>query len=107
MLIQFSIFPTGGAGSTGGSDSASGEVSKVIDIIDNSGLTYKTSSMSTVIEGEWDRIMPVINQCRLKLKENSSRVYMVLTMDDRVGATGRINGKIESIEKKLNREIKK
>lgn len=113
MLIQFSIFPTGnaggasGTGSTGGGDSASGEVSKVIDIIDNSGLTYKTSSMSTIIEGEWEQIMPVINKCRLKLKENSNRVYMVLTMDDRVGASDRINGKIESIEKELNREIKK
>ncbi len=101
MLIQFSIFPTGGG------DSISGEVSKVIDIIDNSGLTYKTSSMSTVIEGEWDQIMPVLNKCRLKLKENSSRVYMVLTMDDREGAKNRIDGKIESIEKKLNRKIRK
>ena len=101
MLIQFSIFPTGGG------DSISGEVSKVIDIIDNSGLTYKTSSMSTVIEGEWDQIMPVLNKCRLKLKENSSRVYMVLTRDDREGAKNRIDGKIESIEKKLNRKIRK
>lgn len=101
MLIQFSLFPTGGG------DSVSGEVSKVIDIIDNSGLTYKTSAMSTVIEGEWDRIIPVINKCRLKLKENNSRVYMVLTMDDREGATDRISGKIESIEKKLNRKIEK
>ncbi len=101
MLIQFSIFPTGGG------DSISGEVSKVIDIIDNSGLTYKTSSMSTVIEGEWDQIMPVLNKCRLKLKENNSRVYMVLTMDDRKGAKNRIDGKIESIEKKLNRKIRK
>ncbi|MCP4704105.1 MAG: thiamine-binding protein, partial [candidate division Zixibacteria bacterium] len=77
MLIQFSIFPTGNTGSTvctDGADSSSGEVSKVIDIIDNSGLTYKTSSMSTVIEGEWDQIMPVINKCRLKLRENSNRV---------------------------------
>ncbi len=101
MLIQFSIFPTGGG------DSISGEVSKVIDIIDNSGLIYKTSSMSTVIEGEWDQIMPVLNKCRLKLKENSNRVYMVLTMDDREGAKNRIDGKIESIEKKLNRKIRK
>jgi len=101
MLIQFSIFPTGGG------DSVSGEVSKVIDIIDKSGLNYKTSSMSTVIEGEWDEIMTVINECRLKLREKNGRVYMVLTMDDRRGAKDRIYGKIESIEKKLNREIQK
>ncbi len=101
MLIQFTIFPTGGA------ESISGEVSKVIEIIDNSGLNYKTSSMSTVIEGEWDTIMPVINKCRLKLKENNSRVYMVLTMDDREGATNRIIGKIESIESQPMKKIKK
>jgi len=101
MLIQFSIFPTGSG------ESISGEVSKVIDIIDKSGLVYKTSSMATVIEGEWDEIMPVINQCRLKLKENHNRVYMVLTMDDRKGAKNRIEGKIKSLEKKLKREIKK
>jgi len=101
MLIQFSIFPTGLG------ESVSGEVSKVIDIIDRSGLSYKISSMSTVIEGEWENIMPVINECRLKLKENSGRVYMVLTMDDRAGANGRIEGQIESIEKRLNRKLEK
>lgn len=101
MLIQFSIFPTGS------SESVSGEVSKVIDIIDRSGLAYKISSMSTVIEGEWEEIIPVINECRLKLKENSNRVYMVLTMDDRADATGRIEGKVESIEKKLKRKLKR
>jgi uncharacterized protein (TIGR00106 family) len=100
MLIQFSMFPTGG------SESASGEVSKIIDLIDKSGLPYKTSSMATVIEGEWDEIMDIVNKCRLKLRESNSRVYMVLTMDDRAGADKRLTGKVESLEKKLNRKIK-
>jgi len=101
MLVQFAIFPTGG------SESVSGEVSKVIDIIDKSGLAYKLSAMSTVIEGEWDEIMPVINQCRLTLKKNNKRVYMVLTMDDREGAQNRLEGKVRSIESKLKRDINK
>ncbi len=101
MLIQFSMFPVGSG------ESASGEVSKIIDIIDKSGLAYKMSSMSTVIEGEWDDIIPVINQCRLKLKESNDRIYMIMTMDDRKGARSRIEGKVESIERKLNRKIKK
>jgi len=100
MLVQFSMFPTGG------DESASGEVSKVIDLIDKSGLPYKTSAMSTVIEGEWDEIMSLINKCRLKLKENNNRVYMVLTMDDRKDAKNRLSGKIVSLENKLNRKIK-
>ena len=100
MLIQFSMFPTAGE------ESASGEVSKVIDIIDKSGLPYRTGSMATVIEGEWDELMALINKCRLKLRESNRRVYMVLTMDDREGVEGRLDGKVESLEKKLNRKIK-
>lgn len=100
MLIQFSMFPIGI------SESASVEVSKIIDLIDKSGLPYKTSAMATVIEGEWDEIMDLINKCRMKLKESNSRIYMVLTMDDRSGAKKRLSGKIESIENKLNRKIK-
>ncbi len=100
MLIQFSMFPTGG------SESASGEVSKIIDIVDRSGLPYKTSSMSTVIEGEWDEVLEIINKCRLKLRESSNRIYMVLSMDDRKDADNRLTGKVASLEKKLNRKIK-
>jgi uncharacterized protein (TIGR00106 family) len=99
MLIQFSIFPTG----TG--ESVSGEVAKVIDIIDRSGLSYKVSSMSTVIEGDWDEIMPVINKCRMKLKETNNRVYLVLTMDDRKDMKNRMIGKVESLKNKLKRDI--
>lgn len=100
MLIQFAMFPVGG------SESASGEVSKIIDIIDRSGLPYKTSAMSTVVEGDWEELMALINQCRLKLRESNNRVYMALTMDDRGDAKNRLNGKVASLEKKLNRKIK-
>jgi len=101
MLVQFSMFPTGGG------ESASTDVAEIIDLIDKSGLPYKTSSMSTVIEGEWDEIISLIDRCRLKMREKHNRVYMVLTMDDRLGATGRLSGKVASLEKKLKREIKK
>jgi len=100
MLVQFSLFPTGAG------ESVSGEVAKVINIIDQSGLEYKTSSMSTVIEGEWEEIMGIINKCRLKLQETNNRVYMVLTMDDRKDAKNRMAGKIESLKNKLNKDIK-
>jgi len=100
MLVQFAMFPTAG------SESASGEVSGIIDLIDRSGLAYKTSAMSTVVEGEWEEIISLINKCRLSMLENNGRVYMVLTMDDRKGAVNRLTGKVESLEKKLNRKIK-
>ncbi len=99
MLVQFSMFPTGNQ------ESASSEVSKIIDLIDKSGIPYKTSAMATIVEGNWEDVMDLINKCRLKLKESNRRVYMVLTMDDREGAENRLEGKIESLEEKLNRKI--
>ncbi|MCK4573374.1 MAG: MTH1187 family thiamine-binding protein [candidate division Zixibacteria bacterium] len=101
MLFQLAMFPT----DTGASVSA--DVAKVINIIDKSGLPYKLSAMSTIIEGEWEPVMKVINKARLMLRRNHSRIYIVMTIDDRKGAKKRLTGKIESIEKRLGREVDK
>jgi uncharacterized protein (TIGR00106 family) len=96
------MFPT-----TKKTASASDDVARVIDIIDKSGLPYKLGPMSTTIEGNWEPVMKVINRARLMLRKKHSRVYIVLTIDDRKGARKRITGKIDSVERKLGREVSK
>ena len=101
MLFQLSMFPTDRR-----SASISKDVAKVIDIIDKSGLPYKTSAMSTVIEGEWEPVMKVINRARLALRrQGHQRIYIIINVDDRKGAKNRLTGKIKSIEKRLRREV--
>jgi uncharacterized protein (TIGR00106 family) len=90
----------------GKKESASTEVAKIIDIIDKSGLPYRTGAMATTIEGEWEEIIPLINKCRLKMRQKANRIYMALTMDDRKGAKGALTKKVDSLEKKLGRKIK-
>ncbi len=102
MLFQLAMFPT-----SKGTVSVSADVAKVIDIIDKSGLPYKLSAMSTVIEGDWEPVMKVINKARLTLRKRHNRIYIVLTIDDRKGARNRLTGKVKSIENKLKREVKK
>jgi uncharacterized protein (TIGR00106 family) len=102
MLVSLAMFPTDKRG-----DSVSADVSKVINIIDKSGLPYKLSAMSTVIEGDWDAIMKTVNKARLTLRRNHSRIYIVMTIDDRKGAKKRLTGKVQSIEKRLGREVNK
>jgi uncharacterized protein (TIGR00106 family) len=101
MLVSLSMFPTCGP------ESISAEVAGIIDIIDRSGMPYKTSAMSTVIEGDWDQIMALVNKCRLTMLENHNRVYIVMTIDDRKGAKGRLEGKVKSLEDKLKRKLNK
>jgi len=102
MLVSLVMFPTDKRG-----DSVSKDVARVIDIIDKSGLPYRLTSMATIIEGDWDRVMKVVNKARLALRRNHSRVYIIMNIDDRKGARKRLTGKIESVEKKLGREVRK
>lgn len=101
MLVQLTMFPSGRS-----SESASKEVAKVIDLIDKSGLPYRLGPMSTTIEGSWEKVMATINKARLMLRKNHNRIYISITIDDRKEARGRIDGKIESIQKKLGRKVR-
>jgi len=100
MLVQFTIFPTDQG------ESVAGFVASAIKIVESSGLSYKLGPMSTSIEGEWDEIFTVINSCRKELRKHSKRVYIVISVDDREGAKGRLEGKIADVAKKLGHEPK-
>lgn len=102
MLFQLVMFPTDKKGA-----SVSEDVARVIDIIDKSGLPYRLTAMSTIIEGDWGPVMKVINRARLMLRRRHSRVYIIITIDDRKGARNRLTGKIKSVEKRLGREVEK
>jgi len=102
MLFSLSMFPT-----SKGTASVSADVAKVIDVIDKSGLPYKLSAMSTIIEGDWEPVMKVINKARLMLRRRHERIYIVLTIDDRKGAKNRLTGKVKSVENRLKREVSK
>ncbi len=105
MLFQLTMFPSG---SKRKSASVSEHVAKVIDIIDKSGLSYKLTPMATCIEGEWNEVMAVINKARLMLRRKGhERIYISITIDDRKGAKKRMSGKVDSIEKRLGREVNK
>jgi uncharacterized protein (TIGR00106 family) len=101
-LFQLTLMVRGG-GSTHGSIS----VAKVVKIIEKSGLPFQLNAMATLIEGERNEVMPVVNRARLALKRESDRVYMILTMDDRKGGRRRITGKVESVEKILGRKVQR
>lgn len=87
--------------------SLSKHVAEVLDIIDRSGLSYKTGPMGTIVEGDWDEVMELIKKCHYRLLEVSPRVYTRIVIDDRKGATGRLEGKIASVEEHLKRKLKK
>ncbi|MCK4739692.1 MAG: MTH1187 family thiamine-binding protein [Deltaproteobacteria bacterium] len=102
MLLEFAVVPVGKGESLGS------EVSKVLDIVDESGLTYKVGSMSTVVEGNWDELLELVKKCHNIVRAGGTRVVTTMKIDDRpLKETGRITEKIGSVEAHLGRELKK
>ncbi len=101
MIVNFSIVPIGKG------NSLSTQVADVLKIVDESGINYKLHSMGTILEGDWDEILRLIKKCHERTLEDSDRVLTTITIDDRKGKSGRIVGKVQSVERKLGRELKK
>jgi uncharacterized protein (TIGR00106 family) len=101
LMVEVSMFPVDKG------ESLSKHVSKVLGIIDNSGLAYRINPMGTVIEGEWDEVMGVIRKCHAALEKDCRRISTSIKIDYRRGKKHRMEAKIESIEQKVGKALKK
>ncbi len=101
MIVEFSVVPIGRG------EALAGSVAKVLDLVDKSGLTYQLTAMGTIVEGDWDEVLGLIQRCHETMRGQASRVYTHITIDDRAKAGGRIKGKVLEVEKALGRELKK
>ncbi len=101
MLASFSVLPVGVG------EALSEHVARIIAIIDESGLEYRLGAMETTIEGSEDEVMNLIMKCHHAARDTASRVLTSITIDDRAGATGRLTGKIEDVERVLGRSVRR
>jgi len=99
MLFSLSMFPIGSG------DSLVDPVAEVIDEIDRAGLRYRVTGADTVIEGEWDEVVPVIHRAEQRLREKHDRVFMVMTVDDHKGVENRLEDSVTDVEDRLGRSI--
>lgn len=99
MLFSLTMFPIADEGSL------VRPVSDVVDEIDRAGLKYQVTGMDTVIEGDWETVMPVIQRAEERLRKRYDRVYMQLTLDDHVGASSRLRGAVADVERELGRSV--
>lgn len=101
MLIEFSIVPIGSGSSLGG------RLAEVLKIVDESGLPYKANPMGTVVEGEWNELFRLVRKCHKAVMKKEERALINIAVDDRKGKRDRIHRKVQSVEKRLGRSLKK
>ena len=100
VLLEFSMSPLGKGESVGK------YVARSLDIIDTSGVAYRLNPMGTVLEGEWDDVFRVVRKCYERMRKDCNRISCTIKVDYRKGHNGRLESKVASVEKRLNRKIK-
>lgn len=93
VLSQLSVYPVGEG------TSLSRFVKKGIQVIKNSGYTYKVGGLSTAVETpDIDSLFELIKKIRqAHLDEGARRIVVDLKIDDRHDKNATINSKITSV----------
>jgi len=104
VLLEFSMFPTSAECREGAS--VSQYVSKVIDMIDQSGVPYQLTPMGTIVECESMKEALSVVEKAYDCLSDCDRVYSSLKLDIRKGKSNRLKTKIDSVEKSLGRTVK-
>ena len=97
VLVAFSVAPA----SSSPDGSVHDAVAAAVQIVRDSGLPNRTTSMFTELEGEWDEVMDVVKRATDAVAAYGSRVSLVLKADIRPGCTGELDGKIERLERAI------
>ena len=99
VLLEFSMSPLDKG------ESLSTYVARSLDIIDKSGLPYQLTPMGTIIEGEWSEALAVVTACFEAMGADCNRISTSIRIDHRAGSSGRLKGKVESVQTKLGRKL--
>ncbi len=93
VLLEFAMFPTDK------DESISPYVSKVIQMIRESGVAYQLTAMGTIIETDTlPEALALVQQSYDILKPDCDRVYSSLKFDIRKGKSQCLTQKIKSVE---------
>lgn len=103
VLLEFAMFPISPDGTEG--SGVSEYVSKIIDMIDKSGVAYQLTPMGTIIECDTMKEALEVIEKAYDCLSSCERVYSSLKFDIRKGKSNRLKTKIDSVEKKLGREV--
>jgi uncharacterized protein (TIGR00106 family) len=100
VLLELSVVPLGEGASV------SRYVARCLDIIDSSGLDYRLHAMGTVVEGELEQVLGILQQCLEAVAQDCDRVTWTAKLDYRNGARGRLRSKIASVQDKVGRPLR-
>ena len=99
VLLEFAMNPPDRG------DGLSAYVARILDVIDQSGVTYRLTPMGTILEGHFDEVMQVVGDCFRALESDCERIGMNHKMDYRAGTASRLQSKVDAVQRHLGRTL--
>jgi uncharacterized protein (TIGR00106 family) len=100
VLLDFSITPLGKG------ESVSSYVARCLEVVAASGLDYRLHAMGTTLEGELEEVLAVVRRCFETLQGDCDRISCSIKIDYRRGPGGRLQSKVEKIQKLTGRHLR-
>jgi uncharacterized protein (TIGR00106 family) len=100
VLLEFSVSPLGAG------ESVSPYVARAVELVAASGLDYRLHAMGTIVEGELDQVLQLMQRCIEAVAADCPRVTCSAKLDYRRGARGRLDAKVQSVVDKVGQPLK-
>lgn len=98
VLLEYAMFPTDKG------TSVSKYVSRIIEMVRQSGYAYQLTAMGTIIETDtMPEALNIVEKSYAILEPDSERVYSTLTFDIQKNKNNRLVSKVQSIEAKIGK----
>jgi len=101
MIFEFSIIPLGLG------THISSEVAEALKIVDASGLPYQLTPLGTCIEGGWNEVMAVIENCHARLRQSCPHVITTIKIEDEEGGKDKLVRNVASVEEKIGHPLRR
>ena len=99
VMAEFSVVPIGQG------VSLSPIIARVLKIVSESGVSYKTNPMGTVLEGSWNDVMTIVKKCHDEVMKDAERAVTTIKIDDRKGVDARMGKKLTSVEQRMGKKL--
>jgi len=99
LLVEFAMFPTDQGESVGD------HVTRLAELIDQSGLPYKLGPMGTTLEGEPGPVFELLQRCLQELQKDTHRVSGFVQLDWRAGREDGLREKVASVTQRAGHKF--
>jgi len=81
----------------------SGEIARVVEVLENCGVKYRVGPLGTCLEGNLDDILTAIRRCHEAMARDHERVITHIKLDDRKSQAHSLTGMVKAVENQLGR----